>query len=103
MIFWTADVLTLPSKRNVKTKRQNVRNLYAKPYPGHHLFFDRHIQGRAYEGRSHESNRVLYGDKAVKDALAEDAIDLDVATLLRDEPASSFASFVSGLRRRGAL
>jgi len=42
-------------------------------------------------------------NKAVKDALAEDAIDLDAVTLLRNEPVDTFASFVSGLRRRGTL
>jgi len=42
-------------------------------------------------------------NKAVKDALAEDALDLDSFTLLRGEPADTFASFVSGLRRRGTL
>jgi hypothetical protein len=42
-------------------------------------------------------------DEAVRDVLAEDAVDLDAFTLLRDEPVISFDSFVSGLRRRGAL
>ena len=42
-------------------------------------------------------------DEAVKDALAEDAADIDAFTLLRDEPGTTFDSFVSGLRRRGAL
>jgi len=42
-------------------------------------------------------------DAAVKDSLAEDAIDFDAFTLLRDEPVTSFNSFVSGLRRRGVL
>jgi hypothetical protein len=42
-------------------------------------------------------------DEAVKDALAEDAADFDAFTLLRDEPVTTFDSFVSGLRRRGAL
>jgi hypothetical protein len=42
-------------------------------------------------------------NEAVKDALAEDAIDLDAFTLLRDEPADTFSTFVSGLRRRGTL
>jgi hypothetical protein len=42
-------------------------------------------------------------NEAVTDALAEDAIDLDAFTLLRDEPVISFDSFVCGLRRRGKL
>lgn len=42
-------------------------------------------------------------NEAVKDALAEDAIDLDAIRLLGDEPNTSFYSFVSGLRRRGTL
>jgi hypothetical protein len=42
-------------------------------------------------------------NEAVTDALAEDAIDLDAFTLLRDEPVITFDSFVSGLRRRGTL
>ena len=42
-------------------------------------------------------------NEAVKHALADDAIDLDAVTLLRDEPVTSFDSFVSGLRRRGKL
>ena len=51
------------------------------------------------------TNRTLsyVVNKAVKDALADDAIDLDAVTLLRDEPVNTFASFVSGLRRRGTL
>lgn len=39
-------------------------------------------------------------NEAVKNALADDAIDLDAVTLLRRE---SVTSFVSGLRRRGKL
>jgi hypothetical protein len=42
-------------------------------------------------------------NEAVKDALAEDAVDLDAFTLLRDDAVTSFQSFVSGLRRRGTL
>jgi hypothetical protein len=42
-------------------------------------------------------------DDAVKDALAEDATDLDAIALLRDEAVTTFDSFVSGLRRRGTL
>jgi hypothetical protein len=42
-------------------------------------------------------------NEAVKDTLAEDAIDLDAIKLLGDEPTTSFDSFVSGLRRRGTL
>lgn len=42
-------------------------------------------------------------NEAVKDALANDAIDLDAIELLRDEPVGSFDSFVSALRRRGTL
>jgi hypothetical protein len=42
-------------------------------------------------------------NEAVRDALAEDAIDLDAFTLLRDDAVTSFDSFVSGLRRRGTL
>jgi hypothetical protein len=42
-------------------------------------------------------------NEAVKDALADDAIDLDAIKLLRDEPVTTFDSFVSGLRRRGTL
>jgi hypothetical protein len=42
-------------------------------------------------------------NEAVRDALAEDATDLDAMALLRDEPVISFNSFVSGLRRRGTL
>jgi hypothetical protein len=42
-------------------------------------------------------------NEAVKDTLAQDAIDLDAIKLLGDEPATSFNSFVSGLRRRGTL
>ena len=42
-------------------------------------------------------------NEAVKNALAEDAIDFDAFTLLREEPVISFHSFVSGLRRRGTL
>jgi hypothetical protein len=42
-------------------------------------------------------------NEAVKDTLADDAIDLDAITLLRDAPSTTFSSFVSGLRRRGAL
>jgi len=42
-------------------------------------------------------------NEAVKDALADDAIDLDAIKLLRDEPVITFDSFVSGLRRRGTL
>jgi hypothetical protein len=42
-------------------------------------------------------------NEAVKVALADDAMDLDAVTLLRDEPVTSFDSFVSGLRRRGKL
>jgi hypothetical protein len=42
-------------------------------------------------------------DDAVKDALAEDAVDFDAFTLLRDEPVMNFESFVCDLRRRGAL
>jgi len=46
---------------------------------------------------------LIASDEAVKDALAEDAADFDAFTLLRDEPVTTFDSFVSGLRRRGAL
>lgn len=42
-------------------------------------------------------------NEAVRDALAEDAIDLDAFTLLRNDEVTSFNSFVSGLRRRGTL
>ncbi len=42
-------------------------------------------------------------NEAVKDVLSADAADLDATTLLRDEPDTSFASFVSDLRRRGKL
>jgi hypothetical protein len=42
-------------------------------------------------------------NEAVRDALAEDAIDLDAIKLLGSEPAITFDSFVSGLRRRGTL
>jgi hypothetical protein len=42
-------------------------------------------------------------NEAVRDALAEDAVDLDAFTLLRDDAVTSFNSFVSGLRRRGTL
>jgi hypothetical protein len=42
-------------------------------------------------------------NEAVREALAEDAIDLDAFTLLRDDAVTSFTSFVSGLRRRGTL
>jgi hypothetical protein len=42
-------------------------------------------------------------NEAVRDALAEDAVDLDAFTLLRDDAVTSFQSFVSGLRRRGTL
>ena len=42
-------------------------------------------------------------NEAVKDALAEDAADLDSLTLLQDEAVTSFDSFISGLRRRGKL
>jgi hypothetical protein len=42
-------------------------------------------------------------NEAVRDALAEDAIDLDAIKLLGNEPAITFDSFVSGLRRRGTL
>jgi predicted transcriptional regulator len=42
-------------------------------------------------------------NEAVKDTLAEDAIDLDAIKLLRDDSTTSFESFVSGLRRRGTL
>jgi hypothetical protein len=51
------------------------------------------------------THRTLSGmvNEAVKDSLADDAIDLDAFTLLRDEPVDTFASFVSGLRRRGTL
>jgi hypothetical protein len=51
------------------------------------------------------THRTLSGlvNQAVKDALAEDAVDLDAFTLLRDEPVDTFESFVSSLRRRGTL
>jgi hypothetical protein len=42
-------------------------------------------------------------NEAVRDSLAQDAVDLDAFTLLRDEPALTFESFVSDLRRRGTL
>jgi hypothetical protein len=42
-------------------------------------------------------------DEAVKDSLADDAVDYDAFTLLRDDSSTSFDSFVSGLRRRGKL
>jgi hypothetical protein len=42
-------------------------------------------------------------NEAVRDVLAEDAVDLDAFTLLRDDAVTSFNSFVSGLRRRGTL
>ena len=42
-------------------------------------------------------------NEAVKNALAEDAIDFDAFTLLREEPVISFHAFVSRLRRRGTL
>ena len=42
-------------------------------------------------------------NEAVKESLAEDAVDLDAVKLLRDDPALTFESFVSGLRRRGTL
>jgi hypothetical protein len=42
-------------------------------------------------------------NEAVRDALADDAVDLDTFTLLRDDRVMSFHSFVSGLRRRGKL
>jgi hypothetical protein len=42
-------------------------------------------------------------NEAVKEALAEDAIDLDALAFLRDHADTSFNSFVSGLRRRGTL
>jgi hypothetical protein len=42
-------------------------------------------------------------NEAVRDALSDDAVDLDAFTLLRDDAVTSFHSFVSGLRRRGTL
>ena len=42
-------------------------------------------------------------NEAVRDALSDDAADLDAFTLLRDDAVTSFHSFVSGLRRRGKL
>jgi hypothetical protein len=42
-------------------------------------------------------------NEAVRDALSDDAVDLDAFTLLRDDAVMSFHSFVSGLRRRGTL
>jgi hypothetical protein len=51
------------------------------------------------------THRTLSGlvNEAVKDALREDAVDLDALTLLRDERTDTFATFLSGLRRRGTL
>jgi hypothetical protein len=42
-------------------------------------------------------------NEAVRDALSDDAADLDALTLLRNDEVTSFHSFVSGLRRRGTL
>jgi hypothetical protein len=42
-------------------------------------------------------------NEAVKETLAEDAVDLDAVKLLREDPEMTFESFVSGLRRRGTL
>ncbi len=60
---------------------------------------------KALRLKSAATHRTISGlvNEAVRDALAEDAIDLDASTLLRDEPVISFNSFVSGLRRRGTL
>jgi hypothetical protein len=51
---------------------------------------------------THRSISEIVND-AVKETLAEDAIDLDAVHLLRDEPVTTFESFVSDLRRRGTL
>jgi hypothetical protein len=42
-------------------------------------------------------------EEAVKETLAEDAVDLDAIQILRGDPVMTFESFVSGLRRRGTL
>jgi hypothetical protein len=51
---------------------------------------------------THRSISEIVND-AVKGTLAEDAVDLDAVHLLRDEPVTTFESFVSDLRRRGTL
>jgi hypothetical protein len=60
---------------------------------------------KALRMKAAATNRCIsdIANEAVRDALSDDAVDLDAFTLLRDDAAKSFHSFVSGLRRRGTL
>jgi plasmid stability protein len=42
-------------------------------------------------------------NSALRQALADDAADLDAFLLHRDEPEISFENFICGLRRRGRI
>ena len=68
------------------------------------IYFSRDIY-KALRLKAAATNRTLSHmvNDAVRDVLAEDAIDLDAFALLRDDATASFESFVSELRRRGAL
>ena len=63
---------------------------------------DIHKALRMKSASTHRSMSEMVNE-AVKDVLSADAADLDAVTLLRDEPDTSFTSFVSDLRRRGKL
>jgi plasmid stability protein len=109
-VFLTGDVLTSSAKA---TKRQNARQ-NAKTPKRQGNFMRNHTRATIYfsadifkalrmkAAATHRSMSEMVNE-AVKEALAEDAIDLDALALLRDDADTTFNSFVSGLRRRGTL
>jgi hypothetical protein len=101
MSVQTSDVL--PSKRqNVKTSKRQGN--FTRTYTRATIYFSAHIFKtlRLKAAATHRSMSEMVNE-AVKEALAEDAIDLDALAFLRDDADTSFNSFVSGLRRRGTL
>jgi hypothetical protein len=92
---WRFDVFLTPTKTPRKYMRNHTR---ATIYFSADIFKALRMKAAA----THRSISEMVNE-AVTDALAEDAIDLDAFTLLRDEPVISFDSFVCGLRRRGKL
>jgi len=93
------DVLSTSRRRNAKTSRRFVgNNTRATIYFAPDIFKAVRMKSAA----THRSISEIVNE-AVKETLAEDAVDLDAVQLLRDEPVTTFESFVSDLRRRGTL
>jgi plasmid stability protein len=97
-------------RQNAKTsKRQNAKTSkrqgnFMRNHTRATIYFSADIFKalRMKAAATHRSMSEMVNE-AVKEALAEDAIDLDALALLRDDADTTFNSFVSGLRRRGTL